>query len=544
MNASQIVRTSPHATGCARTCRAVPPGRPPSGLFAALASFALLASAAVVAQTKSPEVASAPARPAPTARQSAASPAQYAPIHNYVRQQLVATGAPSLAIAVFRDGHIDWQEGFGWADREHKLKATPDTVYSLASISKTFTATAVMKLAADHVIDVDRPIGDYLTDGKLKVRVGDPRDVTVRRVANHTAGLPFHVQFFYRNESYRRPPAAETIARYGNIVREPGDHFFYSNLGFGILSDLIEDQSHQHYSDYMRENVFSPLGLTRTSVGISAALRPYTAAGYNLDGSRLPEYDTDHPGASEIFSSAHDLIRFAAFHLKAHLPNQRPILGDATIDQMHVPSAIVDDTHGYAFGFETSTRAGYQVVSHGGGMPGVATQMLMIPAKGIAIVVLCNSMRSDLVDDVTDRIAALLLPDWKPDSGGIGFPKPDKAFIPTAQLVGKWSGHISRPEGDLSIVINMPADGAITAAVGDQAPVAISDALFKDGDFIGQVAALVNTKDTERYKYILYVNLHLKGKRLYGTVTALDHIGPSNKHFVAGLSYWTDLTLQ
>jgi CubicO group peptidase (beta-lactamase class C family) len=294
----------------------------------------------------------------------------------------------------------------------------------------------------------------------------------------------------------------------------------------------------------MRENVFSPLGLTRTSVGISAALRPYTAAGYNLDGSRLPEYDTDHPGASEIFSSAHDLIRFAAFHLKAHLPNQRPILGDATIDQMHVPSAIVDDTHGYAFGFETSTRAGYQVVSHGGGMPGVATQMLMIPAKGIAIVVLCNSMRSDLVDDVTDRIAALLLPDWKPDSGGIGFPKPDKAFIPTAQLVGKWSGHISRPEGDLSIVINMPADGAITAAVGDQAPVAISDALFKDGDFIGQVAALVNTKDTERYKYILYVNLHLKGKRLYGTVTALDHIGPSNKHFVAGLSYWTDLTLQ
>jgi hypothetical protein len=176
-------------------------------------------------------------------------------------------------------------------------------------------------------------------------------------------------------------------------------------------------------------------------------------------------------------------------------------------------------------------------------MPGVATEMLMVPDKGIAIVVLCNSSRSDLVDDVTDRIAATLLPGWKADSGGIGFPQADKAFIPTAELVGKWSGNISRPEGDLPIAIDMRPDGSVAATVGDQPPAPIIGALFKDGDFIGQLAASVNTKDTQRYKYILYVILHLKDKRLYGTVTALDDVRPSNPHFVAGLSYWTDLAL-
>ena len=546
MNASHLGRTAQLATLYARACNAVPPRPRSRRLYCALASLALLAGVPVVAQTNGPKLAavrSAPDRAVSSVGQVAAPPAHYAAIRDYIRHQLVATGAPSMAIAVFRNGHIDWQEGFGWADRERKLKATPDIVYSLASVSKTFTATGVMELAAMQVIDVDKPINDYLRDDKLTVDVGDPHDVTVRRVANHTSGLPFHVQFFYRNEPYRKPPADVTIARYGNIVREPGAHFFYSNLGFGILSELIAEQSHQPYADYMREKVFAPLDLTRTSVDIPEALRPFTAAGYNLDGSRLAEFDTDHPGASEVYSSAHDLIRFAAFHLKTHLPDQRPILDDATIDTMHVSSALVDDSHGYAFGFETSTRAGYRVVSHSGNMPGVAAEMLMVPDQGVAIVVLCNSSRSDLVDDVTDRIAATLLPGWKADSGGIGFPQADKAFIPTAELVGKWSGHISRPEGDLPIAIDMQPDGSVTAAVGDQPPALINGALFKDGDFIGQLAASVNTKDTQRYTYILYVILHLKDKRLYGTVTALDDVRPSNNHFVAGLSYWTDLTL-
>jgi CubicO group peptidase (beta-lactamase class C family) len=268
MNTSHTGRTDLLPNLYARAGNAVPPRPRTRRLYCALAGLALLAAVPVVAQTNGPElsaVRSARGRTVSSGGQAASSPAHYAAIRNYVRRQLVATGAPSMAIAVFRNGHIDWQEGFGWADRERKLKATPDTVYSLASVSKTFTATGIMELAAEHVIDVDKPINDYLRDEKLNVHVGDPHDVTVRRVANHTSGLPFHAQFLYRNEPYRRPPADETISRYGNIVREPGAHFFYSNLGYGILSELIADQSHQPYADYMREKVFAPLDLTRTS---------------------------------------------------------------------------------------------------------------------------------------------------------------------------------------------------------------------------------------------------------------------------------------
>jgi len=333
------------------------------------------------------------------------APDAYAPVRDFIRDKVGPGGVPSMAVAVFRDGRIDWEEGFGWADREAGVAATADTVYSLASISKPFTATGLMVLAAEGVIDLDRPVDAYLGNAKLRARIGDAGEATLRRVANHSSGLPFHAQFFYHDTPYRRPAADITIARYGNLVRRPGATTAYSNLGYGILDEVISRQSGESYGDFMRRAVFLPLGLQRTSVGppapgISLAVR------YQADGAPLPYYETDHPGASAVFASAHDLIAFAAFHLKARLPGQRLILDDATIDEMHIVSARVDGASGFGLGFEIGERCGHRVVSHSGAMPGVATQMLLIPDQGIAIVVLCNAWASALVDEVADRIDA------------------------------------------------------------------------------------------------------------------------------------------
>src|SRR6185369_16162491 len=201
-------------------------------------------------------------------------------VRETIRKQLVETETPSIAVAVARDGKIIWEQGFGWADREKRVAADEHTMYSLASISKPITATGLMTLVAAGKVSLDRPVNDYLGAAKLRGRAGDAAQATVRRVANHSSGLPLHYQFFYADESYRPPSVDETILRYGNLVTSPGEHYQYSNLGFGILDYVIARVSGRSYEDFMREEVFVKLGLTHTSIGIGPGLERYEAVRY------------------------------------------------------------------------------------------------------------------------------------------------------------------------------------------------------------------------------------------------------------------------
>ena len=149
-------------------------------------------------------------------------------------------------MAVARDGQIVWEQGFGWADRENRVAANEHTMYSLASISKPITATGLAVLLERGKIELDKPINDYLGEAKLKSPAfSNVTDATVRRVANHSAGLPLHYQFFYADEPYHRPAMDETIRRYGNLVTAPGERFQYSNLGYGVIDYVISPRGQQ-----------------------------------------------------------------------------------------------------------------------------------------------------------------------------------------------------------------------------------------------------------------------------------------------------------
>ena len=316
---------------------------------------------------------------------------QFDSIRDSIRTKMQDRRVPSIAVAVAQGDKILWQQGFGWADRERHIPADENTMYSLASISKPLTATALMTLVSAGKIDLDRPINDYLGTAKLHARVGNAQDATVRRVANHTSGLPEYFQFFYENESWRAPSMNETVRRFGNLVTAPGEHFQYSNLGFGLLADVIARVSGKSYPDYMRQEVFLKLGMTRSAVGIDPALREFEATRYDgEDITPIVHYSTDHPGASEIYSSAHDMALFGMFSLKEHLPNQVPILSDAWIDEMQRPTAASGSRTGYGVGWEVNTAYGPTIVSHSGGMPGVATWLRLVPSQKLVIVVLCN----------------------------------------------------------------------------------------------------------------------------------------------------------
>lgn len=445
---------------------------------------------------------------------------------------------PSVAVAVVANGRIVWEEGFGWADREKRIPADEHSMYSLASISKPITATGLMILAERGAIDLDKPANDYLGAAKLRAKIGNVDDATVRAVASHTAGLPLHYQFFYEDEPWQVPTRDETITRYGFLATAPGERHVYSNLGYGVLDYIIERVSQSSYAEFMRREVFQPLGLTRMSVDIGPGLAPYAAQRYGDDGAPIPFYTFDHPGGSAVYGSAHDLARFALFHLKARLPDQKKILTDASIDAMH--RSMIDDgdgtNTGYGIGFSTAEKDGRRVVFHTGSMGGVSTRMFLFPDQNAAVIVLTNTSAPKPAWAIANHLVAALLPNWNVD-----WPEaaPPTKFVPPADMVGLWRGHMETYRQNVAATLEIRANGEIVAKFGDQIPSLVDQPTWRDGWLRGMLRARIGTPDTERFPYLVSLDLRRQGGELSGSATALDEDGPRTRN---ALSHWIQFT--
>ncbi|MBL8270622.1 MAG: beta-lactamase family protein [Steroidobacter sp.] len=480
---------------------------------------------------------------APMATGSAAD--RFEPARAFIRQQLLEQSVPSVAVAVAKDGKIIWEEGFGWADRERRVPATPHTMYSLASISKPITATALMTLAQAGKVDLDKPANQYLGSAKLVARIGDAREATLRRIANHTSGLPTYHQFFYSDAPYPAPGMDETIAHYGSLLRVPGQKLEYSNIGFGVLGHVIERVSGVSYGDFMQRELFAPLGMTRSSVNIGPGLESYAAVRYGDDQRPLPPYVTDTPGAADVYSSAHDLVRFGLFHMKAHLSDQKAILSDASIDAMKQRTSFTKNArsgdYGFGVGFMVLEKGAYRVVGHGGGLDGVSTQLYMVPDEGIVIVALSNlSWKKPF--EVPDRIAEVLLPKWsakKPATPST----PQEKFATPSQLAGSWRGVLSTYRGDMPLQLQFQPSGEVRAKLGDQLLALVDSPEFQKERFTGQFVARIDTPDAERFAYVVDLELDLRGERLTGSAHTPYWLGGFKQTRRHGqLAHWVDLS--
>jgi len=460
-----------------------------------------------------------------------------------IPDELVKRGTASVAIAVARDGQIIWEQGFGWADRENRVAATEHTMYSLASISKPITATGLAVLAQRGKIDLDKPINDYLGDAKLVARVGNANEATVRRVANHSAGLPLHYQFFYADEPYRRPTMDETIRRYGNLVSSPGERFQYSNLGYGVIDYVIARGANQPFVDFMREEVFLPLGLTHMSVDIGPGLEKYEAVRYGPDGLRIPFYDFDHPGGSAVYASAHDLVRFGMFHAGDRQPDQREILADENRHKMQEPTFQISPDHGYGLGWFIDKNAqGDTQVSHSGGMGGVSTLLTLVPARRLVVVVLANS-NSPLPGLLTREILDLLAKPAgeapkKDDGEGLRFQAPQEEGGALDTLAGKWQGIVHTYERDLPVTLLVQPDGDMHFKFEGQLETLLNRPRYRDGWLRGRVTADLRTPDTARTPYDLQLEVKLRDDVLGGSLTAMSR--PAARAGNA-LTHWIEL---
>jgi len=438
---------------------------------------------------------------------------------------------PSISIAVAHKGKVIWEESFGWANREKMVPATPDTMYSMASISKPLTTTGLMILVEQGRIDLKAPVNRYIAPARLTAYEGNADDATITRILNHTAGLPVHYSAFHQDEPFAQPPAfPESIRRYGILVHPPGTVYQYSNFAFGLADHIISKVSGRSYRDFMKTEVFLPLGMTHTAIDAGGQLEECAAVRYDSRGNPVPFYISDHTGASQAYASARDLIRFGLFHLKHRQPDQKPILSDATIDLMKQDSDPDPKNDRYGLGwFLKRDEYGYDVVWHTGSMNGTNTMIKFVPSADIAVVVLINTA-SDLRQKLANDVIGVLLPDygakWKLERD-----KPAErreAFKPNAELVGEWAGEVITYEEKVPVTATVKPDGDVHIRIGSQLETLINRVRFEDGFLTGTSMGTIPSGDARAHPHNISYRLLLEGTRLSGYVTT---------EFTAGRSY-------
>src|SRR4051812_8373704 len=326
---------------------------------------------------------------------TAQSAPDFGEVRRILREGMVREAAPAAAFAVVRDGKIIWEEAVGWADSVNNRRATPDSPFLLASLNKTFETTLAAVLQNSHRVDLDRPVNEYLRTTAISSPVWDVSHITVRQLYQHTAGLStFNIgcDAGRPRDQCRMPNADEMIRDFGLVLAKPGDHFDYSNLGFIVASEAISRAAGRPLRPLIRDEVLLPLGMQHSSLGLDSAMAREAVVPFVYGRGLVPPTVTPD-GSSDYLSfsgwaSAHDLALFAAFHMKAHRPDQRPLLSDAAIDSMQTFTVSTGSgTQRYGLGWWIEDRFGYRTVLSQGGNSGAQAWLRMIPSERVAVVV-------------------------------------------------------------------------------------------------------------------------------------------------------------
>jgi CubicO group peptidase (beta-lactamase class C family) len=467
-----------------------------------------------------------------------------------VREAMEKSGVAAISIAVAKDGEVVWEEGFGWADRKNKIRATSSTMFRVASLTKAFTATGLMILVERGLIDLDRPANDYLGGARLAARVGDAEHATVRRLIFHTAGLPMYWNLYPQDDREGSRDIEEAIEKHGVLVTPPGERYVYSNLGYGIIGHIISRTSGKSYADFMREEVFEPLGMTHTSVLENPELPDVTATMYDARKRPIPIYDFDHRGASAALSSIHDLIRFGSFHLKRPFPDQTPILSEEWIDRMHKESGSrFEESEGQPIydyllaSFAGVDYGGYRLEVATGSMPGATSRLTLVPSENLVTAILCNGNNIDLWDIERVVFEAMLpgLSDEKEAAGEETSLESEAGGASPADFAGSWSGDVSTYTGPIPIRIVFSENGTAGLTLDKKILPALRIATplgkmgFRNNVFRELYRGRIDTPDAARAPHIIMLECVLKNGRLTGYVAAVA----VDQYFC--LPYWIEL---
>jgi CubicO group peptidase (beta-lactamase class C family) len=350
-------------------------------------------------------------------RAAPGAPAPFSEIDSYIQRFVEEEGIPGLAVVIVRGEQVVYEKGFGITSLDDPTPVSHRTVFDLASVSKSFTALGVLLLRDDGLIELDSPLSLYLPDFHLDDRQLSDK-ITVRHLLNQTSGLPAvstEPLAFYNGIDAME----EMVAALGDIKLDinPGGAFEYANLNYALLGALIEEVSGQTFEDYMQQRVFSPLGLTNTTLYPDEA-----ASGERADGHQLlfgqvitkntPIYRSASP-AGWVMSSAEDMGRWLLLHLNSGRLDGEQAVPEQDIRQAHKAGIMFNlsgEVVGYGMGwFSGITDDNLPVVWHGGDTLNFGADMLLFPNQRLGVAVLINSQNSSVMHQLATGVAGLML---------------------------------------------------------------------------------------------------------------------------------------
>ena len=439
-----------------------------------------------------------------------------------IQQEIARGGATGVAVAVVYGGRIVWEEGFGWANREAGHKATPDTPFGLASVTKPFTATTIMTLVGEGKLSLDEPANKFLAGCKLVGTVGKADAVSVRLLGAHASGLPGIFESYDADEARLVPSPNKLLQAYGRLAYPPATCYEYSNIGFAALNAIASTLTQTEFGALMHRRVLTPLGLDDSFFGSDPVRVKSSAQRYDSLGGLIPHYTTATPASGEMYASAHDLARFALFNMRYRIKGPGSLLSGLQIDELH-RSVFTGPSHvATTFGwFKGHTESGVPFFFKSGGDPGVANRMCFVPSKGLACVVVTNRSNTwELACSVCDEILGNYLPDWRRPVEDCGFPS--KAFVAIPAWIGRWQGLLQGGGANMPVQLNIESNEVATLSIGSKRAEEITELRSEGEAFTCLSTGKIDAPDAVRTgAKTLQVKLLPHENRLVGRVFAI-----------------------
>jgi len=322
-------------------------------------------------------------------------------------------GIPGLVYGVVIDGDLVAVKTMGVRDRESNAPVTPDTVFRIASMTKSFTALAILKLRDEGKLSLDDPVSKWIPQfARMEYPTRDTAPVRVRQLLTHSAGFPEDNPWGDQQLAVSEDQLTAWLEKGLPFSTPPGTAYEYSNYGFGLLGRIVSNASGMPYRDYLEKQILAPLGMTHSTLEPSSVPADVRAKGYRKTGETYSEEKPlAHGGFGSmggLLTSARDLARYVAFQLSAFPPrddeDKGPVKrssrremqqtwrqGTFNVRRSAGDSGVQMEAGGYGYGLAVWRNCLFQhIVGHGGGLPGFGSYMLWLPEHGVGMFAMAN----------------------------------------------------------------------------------------------------------------------------------------------------------
>jgi CubicO group peptidase (beta-lactamase class C family) len=337
-------------------------------------------------------------------------------IDMYLQAQIdTATQSPvaGIAIAIVEGRHLVHAKAFGVTNIQTKQPLQVDHNFHIASISKTFAATAIMQLVERGKVGLDERLVSYLP--YFSLADAEYKNITLRQILNHSSGMG-DVENYEWDKAYAHEDAAERWTRSlsnEKLIAMPGSAFHYSNMAYDLLADVVAKVTGESFEKYVKDHILTPLQMKESSFllsDINPSLRTSPHMGIPLSVSQVYPYNRMHAASSTLNSNVMDLSHWIIANLDKGTYKGKRILSANNIALMHTSSFTIDSTSNKHIGLSwfINSSQGVKVLRHDGGDDGYSSTLHFVPSQKFGFVILCNSDEAN-VYEIKTKVLDLLL---------------------------------------------------------------------------------------------------------------------------------------